>query len=87
MRQQPPCTVHRLDCCCVPLSLQAASRRLEDDRSQLQEWAARLAVLTREFDAAKEEVKAARTEIQTQRNTLTNQVGLLHCSGCHAGNM
>lgn len=55
---------------------QAASHRLDDDRSQLQEWGARLARLTREFDAAKEEVKSARTEIQTQRITLANQVCL-----------
>lgn len=62
----------------VPLlhaACQAASRKLDDDRRQLQDWGARLAALTHEFDDAKQEVKAARTEIQDQRAALAGQVG------------
>lgn len=47
---------------------------MEEDRRQLQEWGGRLAALTREFDEARKEVKAARTEIEGQRTLLTQQV-------------
>jgi hypothetical protein len=52
---------------------QAATSKLDEDRRQLQEWGGRLAALTREFDEARQEVKAARTEIEGQRNLLTQQ--------------
>lgn len=60
-----------------PCGLQAASRKLDEDRAQLEEWGSRLAALTKEFDEAKQEVKAARTEIQEQRGTLAGQAGAL----------
>lgn len=53
--------------------MQAATSKLDEDRRQLQEWGSRLAALTREFDEARQEVKAARTEIEGQRNLLTQQ--------------
>lgn len=53
---------------------QAATSKLDEDRRQLQEWGGRLAALTREFDDARQEVKAARTEIEGQRALLTQQV-------------
>lgn len=55
--------------------LQVATSKLDEDRRQLQEWGGRLAALTRDFDEARQEVKAARTEIEGQRNLLTQQVG------------
>jgi outer membrane murein-binding lipoprotein Lpp len=54
--------------------LQAVDNRLYDERRQLQEWGSRLAMLTADFDAAKEEVKAARTDIEAQRALLAQQV-------------
>jgi predicted nucleic acid-binding Zn-ribbon protein len=61
----------------VTAPLQAASRKLDDDRAQLEEWGSRLAALTKEFDEAKQEVKSARTEIQDQRGTLAAQAAAL----------
>jgi septal ring factor EnvC (AmiA/AmiB activator) len=63
--------------CAVPSGLQSASRKLDEDRAQLEEWGARLAALTKEFDEAKQEVKAARTEIQEQRGSLASQAAAL----------
>jgi predicted nucleic acid-binding Zn-ribbon protein len=57
--------------------MQAASRKLDGDRAQLEEWGSRLAALTKEFDEAKAEVKSARTEIQEQRGSLASQAAAL----------
>ena len=62
--------------CSLPVMLcaQAATTKLDEDRRQLQEWGGRLSALTREFDDARQEVKAARTEIEGQRTLLVQQV-------------
>jgi hypothetical protein len=53
--------------------LQAATCKLDEDRRQLQEWGERLVALTKEFDEARQEVKAARKEIEGQRTLLAQQ--------------
>jgi predicted nucleic acid-binding Zn-ribbon protein len=63
--------------CHCRICVQAASRKLDDDRAQLEEWGSRLAALTKEFDEAKQEVKSARTEIGDQRDTLASQAAAL----------